>query len=243
MIVHYIRLEMLRLLRDPGYLVLSLVSPLTMYLVFTNLDLTGESGHQGAAAYAMVGMAGFGAVGAVMGNGVAIAEDKPLGWIRQLRLLPLRPFEVVVGRTLTAMVGTVPPIVSVCLAGALVNDVSLSAAQWASVLVLLFVGIAPMAVLGIGVGYLLTGQQAQMAGLVCYMGLSLLGGLWVPIAKFPGWLEHVATATPINRYGELSWRVTDGNAPTVTGVLVLAGWAAVFAAFAVYGYRCSSRTV
>ncbi|WP_433226715.1 ABC transporter permease [Actinomadura formosensis] len=242
MIVDYVRLEMVRLLRDPGYLVLSLVSPLTMYLVFTSLDLTGRPGPQGAA-YSMVGMAGFGAVGAVMGNGVSIAEDKRLGWIRQLRLLPLRPFEAVAGRTLCAMAVTVPPIVSVCLAGALVNGVSLSVGQWASVLVLLWVGIAPMAVLGIGLGYLLTGQQAQMAGLVCYMGLSLLGGLWAPITRFPGWLERVATATPLNRYGELSWRVIGGDAPAPAGCLILVGWAALFAVFAAYAYRRSARTV
>ena len=242
MILHYVRLEMVRLLRDPGYLVMSLISPLTMYLVFTTIDIGGQSGDAGAV-YAMVGMAGFGAVGAVLNNGVSIAEDKPLGWIRQLRLLPLRPSEVVLGRTLCAMAVTLPPIVSICLAGALVNDVSLGAGQWAAVLLLLWAGIAPMAVLGIGLGYLFTAQQAQMAALTCYMGLSLLGGLWVPIAEFPGWLQHIATVTPINRYGELSWSVTDGHAPTLTGVVLLTAWAAAFVALAGYGYRRSARTL
>ncbi|WP_396449917.1 ABC transporter permease [Actinomadura sp.] len=242
MILSYVRLEMMRLLRDPGYLVMSLISPLTMYLVFTNLDLTGKSEHAGAV-YAMVGMAGFGAVGAVLNNGVSIAEDKPLGWIRQLRLLPLRPSEVVVGRTLCAMVVAVPPIVSICLAGALVNGVSLGAGQWAAVVALLWAGIAPMAVLGIGLGYLFTAQQAQMAALTCYMGLSLLGGLWVPITRFPGWLQDIGAATPINRYGELSWRVTEGHAPTPAGVMLLALWAGVFVAFAAFGYRRSTRTL
>lgn len=241
MTLAYVRLEMVRLLRDPGYLVMSLISPLVMYLVFTNLDL-GRQGGGGAATYSMVGMAGFGAIGAVMGNGVSIAEDKPLGWIRQLRLLPLRPVNVVIGRTLCAMVVTLPPILAVSLAGGLVNGVSLGAGRWAAVVGLLWLGIAPIAVLGIGLGYLLTAQQAQMAGLVCYMGLSLLGGLWVPISTFPGWLTNVAKATPINRYGELSWRITDGHAPTLPGVAVLAGWAALFVAFAVYGYRRSART-
>jgi len=240
MILHYVRLEMVRILRDPGYLVMSLISPLTMYLVFTNLDLTGQGGDGGL--YSMVGMAAFGAVGAVMTNGVAISEDKPLGWIRQLRLLPVRPVDVVLGRTLCAMAVSLPPIVAVCLAGGLVNGVSLPAGRWAAVFALLWLGIAPMAVLATGFGYLLNAQKAQMAGLVCYMGLSLLGGLWFPISKFPGWLAHVATATPINRYGELSWRVIDGNGPSPAGVAVLAAWAAAFTAFAVYAYRRSTRS-
>ncbi|MFC4913460.1 ABC transporter permease [Actinomadura gamaensis] len=238
----YVRLELLRLLRDPGYLIMTLVTPLTMYLVFTNLDLGGGAGRDGAV-YSMVGMAGFGAIGAVMTNGVSIAEDKPLGWIRQLRLLPLAPSQAVVGRATCAMVAALPPIVAVCAAGALVDDVSLSPGRWVAVFLLLWLGISPLAVLGVGFGYLLTAQKAQMAGLVFYMGLSMLGGLWFPVAKMPSWLARVARVTPVNRYGELSWKVAGGQAPTLVGVLVLAAWAAAFAAFSVIAYRRAARTL
>ncbi|MFC5181680.1 ABC transporter permease [Actinomadura harenae] len=242
MLVHYVRLELLRLLRDPGYLIMTLVSPLTMYLVFSNLDLGGSASADGAL-YSMVGMAGFGAIGAVMTSGVSISEDKPLGWIRQLRLLPLAPSQVVVGRALCAMAAALPPIVAVCLAGGLVNDVTLSPGRWLAVFALLWLGIAPLAVLGVGFGYLLTAQKAQMAGLAVYMGLSLLGGLWFPIGKMPSWLASVSRLTPVNRYGELSWSVAGGHAPTLVGTLVLAAWAAAFTVFAVVGYRRSAQTV
>ncbi|MEV4254831.1 ABC transporter permease [Spirillospora sp. NPDC049652] len=242
MLVHYVRLEMLRLLRDPGYLIMTLVSPLTMYLVFTNLDLGGGTSSDGAV-YSMVGMAGFGAIGAVMTNGVSIAEDKPLGWIRQLRLLPLGPSQVVVGRAVCAMVAALPPILAVCLAGALVDGVSLSPGRWAAVLVLLWLGISPLAVLGVGFGYLLTAQKAQMASLAFYMGLSLLGGLWFPIKLMPSWVADIARVTPVNRYGELSWNVAGGHAPTLVGVCVLTAWATAFTVFSVVAYRRAARTV
>lgn len=242
MLIHYVRLEMLRLLRDPGYLIMTLISPLTMYLVFTNLKLGGGTDSEGAV-YSMVGMAGFGAIGAVMTSGVAISEDKPLGWIRQLRLLPLAPSQVVIGRALCAMVAALPPIVAVCLAGGLVNGVDLSPGRWLAVFALLWLGIAPIAVAGVGIGYLLTPQKAQMAGLIFYMGLSLLGGLWFPIKMMPSWLGHISRVTPVNRYGELSWNVAGGHAPTLVGTLVLAAWAVVFAGFAVVGYRRSAQTV
>ncbi|RFU37388.1 ABC transporter permease [Actinomadura logoneensis] len=242
MLVHYVRLEMLRLLRDPGYLLMTLVSPLTMYLVFTNLDLGGGTSSD-AAVYSMVGMAGFGAIGAVMTNGVSIAEDKPLGWIRQLRLLPLGPSQVVVGRAVCAMVAALPPILAVCLAGGLVDGVSLSPGRWIAVILLLWAGISPLAVLGVGFGYLLTAQKAQMAGLAFYMGLSLLGGLWFPIRLMPSWVADIARVTPVNRYGELSWKVAGGHAPTLVGVGVLAAWAAAFTVFSVIAYRRAAQTV
>lgn len=236
----YLKLEVLRILRDGGYLMMNLVSPLTMYLVFTNIDLGGQ-GHRDAAIYSMVGMAAWGAVGAVLTNGVAIAEDKALGWIRQLRLLPLHPMQVVTARTLCAMIVAVPPIAGVCLAGGLVNGVSLSAGQWTAIGLLLWIGVAPIAALGLGIGYLFTPTKAQAVGMIGYMGLSLLGGLWVPVAKLPRWAADVAPITPINRYGELSWRIAYGHAPLPTGVGVLTAWFAAFAVLAVAAYRWSSR--
>jgi ABC-2 type transport system permease protein len=139
-----------------------------------------------------------------------------------------------------AMVVALPPILAVCLAGAVINGVSLGMGQWAAVLGLLWLGVAPIAVLGMGIGYLLDAQKAQAAGAVCYLGLSLIGGLWFPLSQFPHWLADVSRLTPINRYGELSWRVVAGQAPSLTGVAVLAGWAA---AFTVYAYRRSARAI
>ncbi|WP_019631074.1 ABC transporter permease [Actinomadura atramentaria] len=240
MILAYTRLEVTRLLRDGGYLAMCLVSPLMMYLVFTNLDIAGGDGRD-AAVYAMVGMAGFGAVGAVMNGGVAIAEDKPLGWIAQLRLLPIRPVEVVVGRTVCAVVASAPPIAAVCLAGGLVDGVGLSPARWVAVVLLLWLGVTPLAVLSTGLGYTLPPRLAQLAGMAFYLGLSMLGGLWFPIAKFPGWLADVARATPVNRYGDLAWAVADGGAPAASTVAVLAGWAALFTVFATYACRRAVR--
>ncbi|MBC6462304.1 ABC transporter permease [Actinomadura sp. HBU206391] len=236
----YVRLEMMRLFRDGGYLFMTLITPVAMYLVFTNLKMGATDGHD-SARYSMVGMAGFGAVGAALTNGIGVAEDKTLGWIRQLRLLPLSPPRVVLGRTMCAMVVAVPPIVAVCLAGAVVNGVSLSIGRWAAVIGLLWLGIAPVALLGMGIGYRLGAQNAQAAGAFCYFGLSLVGGLWFPVTLFPHWLSSVSELTPINRYGELSWRVVDGHAPSLTGAAVLAAWAAGFTAFAVLAYRHSAR--
>ncbi|MGI8332805.1 ABC transporter permease [Actinomadura scrupuli] len=237
----YLRLETLRILRDGGYLFMSVISPLVMYLVFTNLKMTGQD-HHDTAIYTMVGMAGFGAIGAALTNGVGIAEDKALGWIRQLRLLPLTPLQVVTARTLCAMVVAIPPILAVCLAGGLVNGVSLGIGRWAAIGGLLWIGIAPIAVLGLGIGYLLDAQKAQAAGAVGYMGLSLVGGLWFPLSAFPHWLASISPLTPVNRYGELGWRSAAGAVPSLTGVAILAGWSAVFTALAVYAYRRSAVT-
>lgn len=77
----YIRLEILRLVRNGGYLMMSLIMPVGLYVT-----LAGGGPDQESLVRAMVGAAAFGALGVVITNGTGIAEDRALGWLRQLRL-------------------------------------------------------------------------------------------------------------------------------------------------------------
>src|SRR2546421_3999080 len=60
----YLRLEVRRMLRTPGFLVFTIAMPLVVYLVFSNLGtLTGQDKHD-TALYMMVAIGGDGAGGA-----------------------------------------------------------------------------------------------------------------------------------------------------------------------------------
>lgn len=83
----YIRLEVTRARRDPGYVIVGFAMPVTMYLIFTNLGVAGDD-RVWAALYVMVSMAAFGAIGSAFNNGSGIAEDRAAGWLRQLRITP-----------------------------------------------------------------------------------------------------------------------------------------------------------
>ncbi|GAB3895196.1 hypothetical protein GCM10027612_47600 [Microbispora bryophytorum subsp. camponoti] len=120
----YVRLELTRSMRDGGYVIFAIVMPVVMYLVFTNLGLAPGDRRE-AAIYTMVSMAAYGALGGAFNNGSGIAEDRAAGWLRQLRLTPLTPAQVVAGKVVTGAVAVVPSIAAVLLAGVLVNHVTL----------------------------------------------------------------------------------------------------------------------
>ncbi|MFI8994903.1 ABC transporter permease [Streptomyces sp. NPDC053542] len=240
--IDYIRLEVRRTLRDKGFVIFGIGMPVLMYLLLTNL--VGDTGKDAGAwkVTAMVGMASYGALGAALGTGNGVAEDKKLGWLRQLRITPLSPARVVVGRGLSASVTVLPAIVVVLLLGALVNGVQLSAAQWAGLVVLLWLGTTPFTLLGLGNGYRLSTQAAGMVNAGSMMVLAIIGGLWFPAAVFPGWLQEISRWTPSNRFADLGWSVTAGHGPSAGTILVLVAWLAVFGAYAVYAYRRAART-
>ncbi|MGW3911337.1 ABC transporter permease [Streptomyces sp. NPDC005070] len=236
----YLRLEVRRTLRDTGFVIGGVAMPVMMYLLFTNLG-GGDDGAWKTAS--MVSMAAYGAVGSALNTGGGVAEDKVTGWLRQLRVTPMTSRQVVLGRALTGSVTVLPAIVAVLAAGGLVNGVRLDVWQWAATALLLWLGSVPFTMLGLGNGYRMTAQTAGVANMVCNLGLAVVGGLWFPLALFPGWLRSVAAYTPTNRFAQLGVSVTEGRAPGLTAVAVLGAWLLAFGSYAVVSYRRSARTV
>ncbi|MFI6662755.1 ABC transporter permease [Streptomyces sp. NPDC050523] len=235
----YLRLEVRRTLRDVGFVVGGIAMPVLMYLLFTNLGASDGTWKTGA----MVGMAGYGAVGSALNTGGGVAEDRAIGWLRQLRVTPMTSRQVVIGRTLTGSVTVLPAILAVLAAGGLINGVRLDAWQWAAIAALLWLGSVPFTLLGLGNGYRLTGQTTGVTNMACNLGLSVLGGLWFPITLFPGWLRALSAYTPTNRFAELGTSVAEGHAPALGAIAVLTLWLLAFGSYAVLSYRRSGRTV
>ncbi|GAA3011872.1 ABC transporter permease [Streptosporangium longisporum] len=236
----YIRLEVVRVLRDPAYVIMGFVMPVAMYLLFTNLGVTGAD-RVSAAVYVMVSMAAFGAIGSAFNNGTGVAEDRTAGWLRLLRTTPLTPARVVAGKAITGMLVVLPAICGVSLAGALLNGVHLRAWQWASIVPLLWVGSLPFILLALAFGYLFSGQTATVLNIAANLGLAVVGGLWMPVEGFPGWMRTLSGWTPSFGYADLPRRVAFGQAPDAGTALILAGWLVVFGALAVYAYRRAGR--
>ncbi|GGY22245.1 ABC transporter permease [Streptomyces tanashiensis] len=239
MITEYVRLEVRRTLRDTGFVIGTVAVPVMMYLLFTNLGGQNEEEWKTAS---MVGMAAYGALGAALSVGPGVAEDKSSGWLRQLRITPMTPRQVVTGRTLTGSVVVLPAIVGVLLAGGLVNGVHLAAWQWTAVALTLWLGSLPFTLLGIGNGYRLTAQTTGVVNIACNLGLAVLGGLWFPVSLFPGWMRSLSAYTPTNRFAELGVSIADGHAPAAAALAVVAVWAALFGAYATVSYRRSAKT-
>ncbi|MFI1012709.1 ABC transporter permease [Streptomyces sp. NPDC020965] len=240
MTVEYVRLEIRRAVRDTGFVVFGIGLPVLMYLLLTNVG--GTRGVDGWKTMSMVGMAAYAALGAALSTGTGVAEDKSTGWLRQLSITPMRPGQVVLGRAITGSVVVLPAIVAVLAAGGLANGVRMDLWKWAVITVLLWLGALPFTLLGIGNGYRLSAQTTGVVNTALSLGLAVLGGLWFPIAMFPGWLESLCRFTPANRFADLGWSITDGGGPGLLTVSVIAVWAALCGSYAAISYRRSART-
>jgi ABC-2 type transport system permease protein len=122
----YLRMEIIRMLRNRKVLVLSVIMPAILLLIFGGVGRGQRLGGVDGAAYAMVGMALFGSMSAAVNNGGTIAVERGLGWNRQLRLTPLRPGWYATSKVIVSMVLALPPLLVAYLIGR-----SSSACGWA----------------------------------------------------------------------------------------------------------------
>ena len=144
--------EINRLRRNRRYLLFTVGLPVILYLI------VAKQGNKAYGveftAYYMVAMATFGSfAGALNGNSIRIAEERKVGWIRQLRLTPLPANAYVIAKILTSMATTIPSIAIVLLLGRFYGGVHLAAWQWIVIAVIIWLGSTIFAALAVAIGY------------------------------------------------------------------------------------------
>ncbi len=239
----YVRLEILRTLRDPFYLFLAVVVPIGFYLLFSGLF--GSETPPGALSgniEIMVALAVYGGIWAcLVATGPRLANERSSGWFRHLGLLPISPWKILAGRALVAMVFSLPAMLLVYATGIVVHGVQLSIGQWIGIIVLMWVGVWPFALLGIALGYVTNDTTSFGVTYGLYMVLSAAGGLWVPPAILPSTMLTIAKLLPTYHAADLGWRIADGQPIEGISVVVLVVWAVCFLAVATLFARRAAR--
>jgi ABC-2 type transport system permease protein len=244
MTAYYLRLEIVRMLRDPKYLILAVGAPIGFYLLFATLfgDSPVKPGQLKGTVEIMVAMAAYGAIWAVLSTtGPRIAEERNIGWLQQLRTMPVRAWQVIGAKVIASVATALPAIVLVCLTAAVVKGVQLSAGEWISLVVAIWLGSTTFAALGIAIGFVAGADIAYPLSYGIYMVLSALGGLWVPPSVLSDSLRNVAHLLPTYHLADLGWHIAGGHAPLLSGILILLAWTVGLAALAFLAYRRPSR--
>jgi ABC-2 type transport system permease protein len=233
-----IGMEIRRTLANGRYILFTIAWPVVFYLLFTSIYGGGSLDRLSVNRFLLVSMAAYGGLGAAFNaNSTRLSMERASGWVRQLRATPLGAGAYVIGKTVMAALVVLPSLVAVGLAGVVFHHVSMPAGMWLRLGLALWLGTLPFALLGILVGYLFDSQTASSASTIIYLGLSLLGGLWIPIQVMPTALRDVARWTPSYRYADLGWRVLAGQAPSAADLVILGAYTLLFALAAARRYR------
>ncbi|HXY43035.1 MAG TPA: ABC transporter permease [Acidimicrobiales bacterium] len=221
----YLRFEVLRLLRNPRYVAITLGFPVVFYSLFLhNLQPAEHVAGTTWNAYFMVSMASFGAVVAALNaGGTRLAAERSSGWTRQLSVTPLPAWSYVATKIAATMVIALPVICVVELTGLLIGAVRLGLETWIVLTAVLWASTLPFVVLGVLVGFVASSETAYPLVTALMFLLSFFGGLFTPVRDMPVVLRHVADFLPTYHGASLGWAVVAGRAPGVrdAGILVV----------------------
>jgi ABC-2 type transport system permease protein len=238
----YVRAEVVRTFRNRRFLLFSLVFPLVLLLTIGGANKGKHLDGISFPLYYMTGMAAYGSMIAVIASGARISSERLVGWTRQLRITPLRTSIYFEAKILCGYLMALLTIVVLYLAGSALS-VRLDARQWATMTLLLLVGLLPFAVLGVMTGHLLKPDSIGPAVGGVTALFAIIGGAWGPLSTSHGF---VLVAKLIPSY----WLVQSGKVafggsgwPPAEAWIVIAVWTLVFMRLAVLAYRRDTSRV
>jgi len=131
---------------------------------------------------------------------LSIARERELGTFDQILVSPLRPFEILLGKLLPALIISVFESSLILLIGIFVFQVPVIGSLW-----LLYLGLVTFLFSMAGIGLFIsaisqTQQQAVLGAFVAILPSVLLSGFATPIENMPNWLQPVTAFIPLKYF-------------------------------------------
>jgi ABC-2 type transport system permease protein len=238
----HFRYEILRTMRNRIFYAITLGLPLVLFYGVASGQRHGTFDGTAFPLYFMTAMAVYGAMYAVVAPGARIARDRSQGWIRQLRITPLRARTDLAAKVAAAYLLALPTLVLLFLAGASLG-VRLRTSHWLELAGLLLVGLVPFVVMGFILGYLVPvdALAAALGGVVVLF--ALLGGVFGFQLATSGPLFDVLKCLPSYWLVQAGKTALGGSGWPAQAWIVIAVWTAVLIPAAVLAYRRATSRV
>ncbi len=226
------RLQILELLRLPGFSVATLGFPTVFFLLF-GLPQARAHPQVFLASYAGFAVLGVG----FFQFGVSIAMERLTPWQVWLRTLPASASTRIAGRVLAALCFAVASAALVIGAVLATTSTAPGAEQLARLAATLLVGSVPFVAFGLAIAYWTSPKAALPVANLLYIVFAYAGGFWSGPTDLPHWIRGVSPFTPTRQWGDLLWSAAAGGGLEATHWLALAGYALAFGLLAAWGYR------
>jgi ABC-2 type transport system permease protein len=226
------RLQIVELLRLPGFSVTTLAFPALLFALF-GLPRADRMPNLLLASYAAFAVLGVG----FFQFGVSGAIERATPWHAWLRTLAAPPHVRVAGRLLAALAFASASVVVVVALALATTDASLSATGWLRLGVALLAGSVPFVVLGLAIAYWASPKSALPIANVLYMLLAYAGGLWTGPANLPRTVRAISPWTPTRQWGDVLWPAVSGTRWQASHWLLLGAYSVTFAVLALWGLR------
>ncbi len=136
----------------------------------------------------------------LMLTALAVVREKEIGTMEQILVTPIRPFELMLGKTIPFVLISLGDVILVTIVGVLWFEV-----PFRGHILVLLLGTVAFLFNSVGLGLLIstissTQQQAMMAGNLFLTPAILLSGLIFPIANMPEFFQYLTLLNPLRYF-------------------------------------------
>jgi ABC-2 type transport system permease protein len=202
-----IRYELTKLARNRAFTLSTTGFPVIFYLMFASMNAHSTYEGQLYSRYLLAGYACFGAMGsALFGIGAGLAHERGHGWLELKRASPMPAGAYLLAKLIASMCFAVVIALLLAVLGTMISGHILSLYELGKLLLVVVVGCAPFASMGLLLGLLMAPNAAPGIINLFYLPLSFCGGLWLPVDMLPHWLQQVAHVLPSYYFSRLALR-------------------------------------
>jgi ABC-2 type transport system permease protein len=233
----YLWLEAKRQWRNRQILLFRLGFPTAVYLILNATDGDSPPTNPGGT---MVAIAALAAVNSGLAAGPSLGEERANGWLRQLRVTPLRLSAAGAAKIVVAMSFALPSIALVAAVAGLVGDgegTALGWAGWLRLVGLMWLATTPITAIGTLIGLTFGGEAAQGATTLALVVLWLAGGIFTPPSQLPDALGAIAEILPSYGLVQVGQSVAGGLSLPASALVVLGAWTVGAGALAALAWR------
>lgn len=190
--------------RQAIYYLLSIGMPTAFYLFFSGMYQETP----GAPAHFMrdylLSMTAFSMMStAIFSFPTVLETDRLNNWQKVLRHTPVSMVEYYLIKVVGLFVDFLLSIGVVFTVGHVVRHVNMPLQDWVLAAFILILGSLAFVALGLVLTLLPSSQLMSVVGNLLYMGLAVMGGLWMPISLFPEWMQAIGKCLPTYQLMEL----------------------------------------
>ena len=238
--------ELMKIVRNPAAVVFGLGFPTLFFLIF------GFSFGSGYATALLGAYAAYGAfIVAFQTFIISLANERALGWNKLLRSTSMSTALYLGAKFLVIIItGILAMLLLFAVAGGS-GKVHLAWGTWAALLGMMVVGMVPIGLIGLFLGFLGSTNVTSALSTTLGLLLSFASGYFIPLSLLPTVLQKVAPYLPTYQLGQLAWVAlgikpggpySPDSQPPWVHFAALGGYAAVFLVLAAWAYFRDENT-
>lgn len=214
-----IKAEVLKLARMPEFAIPTLILPVMFFTLFGVII----PGSRDNAAYLLSTFGVFAVMGpALFGFGAGVAQERERGWLTLKRAVPAPAAALLVAKTTATVLIASISLAAIYAVAAFAANVELPAQIWLGLLLVHVLSAIPFVLLGLALGFVFGSNAAVAVANIAYLGMAVLGGLWMPISVFPDIMGQVARFLPSYHLAEIALGISGAGGETAFTVHILA---------------------